>query len=72
MSKEIFKMTSRFVMYLDDLNLGEIHKLLIEKALEVSQFNQRRAAELLKVSPRVINHHITKYNFKHPNWYKNN
>jgi len=51
------------------INLDEIEKQIVLKALEKSNWNQKEAALLLGISVDRINNRVKKYNFKHPSWY---
>ena len=55
-----------------DLSVLEIAEfLLIHEALEQNQWNQKHAAELLRLSPRVMNYKVGKYGITHRSWYRN-
>ncbi|HDL18121.1 MAG TPA: sigma-54-dependent Fis family transcriptional regulator [Bacteroidetes bacterium] len=62
---------SQALFYANSLNLAEIEKGAIEKALELNHFIQKDAAKLLGVSSRVLNYKISQYNITHPSWRKN-
>jgi hypothetical protein len=52
-----------------DLDVLEwIEKTLIVKALEFCDWRQDKAAEQLRISPRVLNHRIHRYGIKHGSW----
>ncbi|MFQ5605202.1 MAG: sigma-54 interaction domain-containing protein [bacterium] len=55
----------------DTLNLAEIEKETILRALQVSNWIQKDAAILLGVSPRALNYKINQYDITHPSWKKN-
>lgn len=50
------------------LNLMELEKMAILKALEKADWQQKKAAEYLGVSARVLNYRIKKHNIKYKNW----
>ncbi len=53
-------------MHLGDLNLKveELEKILIEKAINATNYNQVKAAELLNISERTLRYKLNKYGFK--------
>ena len=53
------------------LVLDDIEKAAIQKALELSHYVQKDAAELLSISSRVLNYKISQYDITHPSWRKN-
>ena len=53
------------------LKLEKLEKNAIIKALEVSHWVQKDAADLLGISPRSLNYKIKYHKIKHPNWKKN-
>ncbi|KAA3612589.1 MAG: sigma-54-dependent Fis family transcriptional regulator [Calditrichaeota bacterium] len=55
----------------DSLNLTVIEKDAIVKALEIKNFVQKDAAELLGISPRALNYKIQFHNIRHSSWKKN-
>lgn len=55
----------------ENLNLSRLKKTAIIKALEISDFNQQKASDLLGISIRMLNHYIRQNEIKHPNWKKN-
>ena len=60
------------VLSVDTLNLTEIEKQAILRALEEKNWVQKEAAELLGVSPRALNYKIQFHNITHSSWKKNN
>jgi len=58
------------LLTLDTLNLEQAERRILLKALEMSNWVQKRAAELLGVSPRVLNYKVKIHNITHPNWKK--
>ncbi|MBN1349488.1 sigma-54-dependent Fis family transcriptional regulator [candidate division KSB1 bacterium] len=59
------------VPVLDTLELNEVERITILKALEISKWIQKDAAKLLNISPRALNYKVKYHNIKHPNWKKN-
>ncbi|MFQ5650482.1 MAG: sigma-54 interaction domain-containing protein [bacterium] len=55
----------------DSLNLANIEKETILKALHVSEWVQKDAANLLGISPRALNYKINQHEITHPSWKKN-
>ncbi|MDZ7260777.1 MAG: sigma-54 dependent transcriptional regulator [candidate division KSB1 bacterium] len=55
----------------ETLNLMEVERQTIMKALEMSKWVQKDAAVLLGISPRALNYKIKYHNIRHPNWKKN-
>lgn len=55
----------------NSMDLGEIEKAAIQKALEQCFYIQKDAAELLGISSRVLNYKISQHNITHPSWRKN-
>lgn len=55
----------------DSLNLNEIEKQAIIKALEERNWVQKDAAELLGISPRALNYKIQYHAITHSSWKKN-
>jgi len=53
------------------ISLVDIEKLVILQALERSDWVQKDAAELLKVTKRALNYKISKYEISHRGWIKN-
>lgn len=53
-------------LHLGDLNLKveELEKILIEKAINATNYNQVKAAELLNISERTLRYKLNKYGFK--------
>ncbi|NOY76439.1 MAG: sigma-54-dependent Fis family transcriptional regulator [Calditrichaeota bacterium] len=58
------------LLSLNSLKLEDVEKEVIVKALKMSNWVQKDAAELLGISPRVLNYKIAHYEIKHPNWRK--
>ena len=56
----------------DTLNLEVVEKETILKALQVSNWIQKDAANLLGISPRALNYKINQHDITHPSWKKNN
>jgi len=56
----------------DTLNLEEIEKGAIMKALQMSNWIQKDAARLLGISARALNYKINQHDITHPSWKKNN
>jgi len=56
----------------ETLNLEVIEKQTILKALQVSNWIQKEAANLLGISPRALNYKINQHDITHPSWKKNN
>ncbi|MFQ5866038.1 MAG: sigma-54 interaction domain-containing protein [bacterium] len=54
------------------LNLEIVEKETILCALEMSNWVQKDAANLLGISPRALNYKINQHNITHPTWKKNN
>ncbi|HMC82597.1 MAG TPA: sigma-54 dependent transcriptional regulator [Candidatus Polarisedimenticolia bacterium] len=50
------------------MELEELEREAIRQALERANWVQRKAAESLGVSSRVMNYKIRKYNFRNPRW----
>jgi two-component system response regulator HydG len=59
------------VLSLDTLNLEVIEKEAILRALEMRNWVQKDAAQLLAISPRALNYKINYHNITHPSWKKN-
>lgn len=53
------------------ISLEEVEKTLVLQALERSQWIQKDAAGLLKISTRVLNYKIQKFKITHPRWKSN-
>lgn len=45
----------------------QIRDILI-KTLELTNYNQKKAAEILGITPRKLNYKIKMNNIKHPSW----
>lgn len=56
---------------LNTLDLNEVEKSTILKALEISKWVQKDAAKLLNISARALNYKIKFHQITHPNWKKN-
>jgi len=59
------------LLSLDTLNLEAIEKEAILRALEMRNWVQKDAAQLLGISPRALNYKINYHNITHPSWKKN-
>ncbi|RMD97230.1 MAG: sigma-54-dependent Fis family transcriptional regulator [Calditrichaeota bacterium] len=59
------------VFTINTLNLNAIEKEAIIRALEMRNWVQKEAAELLGISPRALNYKIQYHNITHPSWKKN-
>ncbi|HHL73813.1 MAG TPA: sigma-54-dependent Fis family transcriptional regulator [Bacteroidetes bacterium] len=59
------------LLAVDTLNLNDIEKQAILKALEMRNWVQKDAAELLGISPRALNYKIQFHNIQHSSWKKN-
>ncbi len=55
----------------DTLNLEIIEKEAILKALQLSNWVQKEAADKLGISARALNYKINQYDITHPSWKKN-
>jgi len=55
---------------LHTLNLRELEKNAIIRALEISHYVQKEAAKLLGISSRSLNYKIAQYGITHPSWRK--
>ena len=53
------------------LNLETIEREAILRALQMTNWIQKDAANMLGVSPRALNYKIQQHNITHPNWKKN-
>lgn len=62
---------SDFLIPEDGISLDEIEKQVIIQALERSDWVQKKAADLLKTTRRVLNYKISKHKITHPGWTKN-
>lgn len=56
---------------LTTLDLNEVERATILKALEISKWVQKDAAKLLNISARALNYKIKFHQITHPNWKKN-
>lgn len=52
----------------DDLDLKELERKAILKALERNDYSQQKAASDLGVSPRKLNYKIMTHKINHPDW----
>lgn len=52
----------------EGLNLDQVEKNLVVAALEKARWNQKRAAELLGISPDRMNSRVKKWGLRHPLW----
>ncbi len=59
------------LLNLDTLNLEKIEKEAILRALELRNWVQKDAAQLLGISPRALNYKINYHSITHPTWKKN-
>jgi len=62
--------TGQALISFDTLNLKEIERETILKALEISNWMQKEAAQLLGITPRALNYKIAQLNITHPRWRK--
>jgi transcriptional regulator with GAF, ATPase, and Fis domain len=69
--KDRRRATDGEVLSLDTLNLEAIEKEAILRALELRNWVQKDAANLLGISPRALNYKINYHNITHPTWKKN-
>jgi DNA-binding NtrC family response regulator len=53
------------------ISLDEVERQVILQALERSDWVQKDAADLLKITGRVLNYKISKHKISHPSWKKN-
>lgn len=58
------------ILHLNTLNLQQVERSTIIKALEMSNWVQKDAARLLGISPRVLNYKISLHNITHQSWRK--
>ncbi|NIR48951.1 sigma-54-dependent Fis family transcriptional regulator, partial [candidate division KSB1 bacterium] len=65
------KNTNGELISFDTLDLETIEKETILRALQVSEWIQKDAANLLGISPRALNYKINQYDITHPTWKKN-
>ncbi len=54
-----------------ELNLRELERRAILRALRLVDYNQRMAAELLGITRRALKYRIAKYGIKHHKWPRN-
>lgn len=59
------------LLSVDTLDLNEIERQAIIRALEMRNWVQKDAAELLGISPRALNYKIQYHNITHASWKKN-
>ena len=52
----------------EGLDLEEVEKSLVVAALERTEWNQKRAAELLGISPDRMNARVRKFSLRNPQW----
>ncbi len=69
--KERRRHSDEGLLTVNTLNLNKIEKEAIVKALELRNWVQKDAAELLGISPRALNYKIQYHNITHPSWKKN-
>ena len=60
----------RALLSLNSLNLQEVERQVLLKALKMANWVQKDAADLLGISPRALNYKIAQFNIKHPGWRK--
>ena len=61
-----------YTIFLDNLNLQQVHELLVRRALKDAKYIQKNAAAKLGITPRALHHHIQKYGITHCSWRKYN
>lgn len=66
------KNTDGELLSLNTLNLEKVEKETILRALQLSNWIQKEAADLLGISPRALNYKINFHQITHPTWKKNN
>jgi transcriptional regulator with GAF, ATPase, and Fis domain len=59
------------VIGFNTLNLETIERETILRALQMTNWVQKEAANMLGISPRALNYKIQQHNITHPNWKKN-
>ena len=69
--KDRRRSTDGDLLNLDTLNLEKIEKEAILRALELRNWVQKDAAQLLGISPRALNYKINYHSITHPTWKKN-
>ena len=69
--KDRRRSTDGELLNLDTLNLEVIEKEAILRALELRNWVQKDAANLLGISPRALNYKINYHNITHTSWKKN-
>ena len=69
--KDRRRSTDGDLLSLDTLNLEKIEKEAILRALELRNWVQKDAAQLLGISPRALNYKINYHSITHPTWKKN-
>jgi len=52
----------------EGLDLENVERRLVVAALEKAEWNQKRAAALLRISPDRMNARVKKFNIRNPNW----
>lgn len=62
---------SNFTIPDEGISMNEIEKHVILQALERCDWVQKDAADLLKVTRRVLNYKISRHKISHPGWIKN-
>ncbi|MEN6632044.1 MAG: sigma-54 dependent transcriptional regulator [Candidatus Polarisedimenticolia bacterium] len=55
----------------DGIDIDELEKMVILEALRLNDWVQKDAARFLRVSSRVMNYKIQKYDITHPKWSRN-
>lgn len=56
---------------LKTMNLLDIEESLIYKALKKTDYNQKKAGELLGLNPRQMNSRVRKFGIRHEKWRTN-
>ncbi len=69
--KDRRRSTDGDLLNLDTLNLEKIEKEAILRSLELRNWVQKDAAQLLGISPRALNYKINYHSITHPTWKKN-
>ncbi|RMD92317.1 MAG: sigma-54-dependent Fis family transcriptional regulator [Calditrichaeota bacterium] len=59
------------LLSVDTLNLEIVEKEAILRALQISNWVQKDAAQLLGISPRALNYKINLHKITHPSWKRN-
>jgi len=60
-----------YTIITDDLDLEELHRLIVLRALEDAEWVQSDASVILNITPRVMNYWIKKYQITHISWKAN-